>query len=217
MFFLSKFHEFKIDDYLCISSDLTMKCRYSIILTVCCCLLLSLPQAAKAQTLAVKTNVLSDLTTTINLGAEVSLAPKWSLDISGNYNAWDFKEYRKQKHWLVQPEARFWFCETFNGHFLAAHVLGGEFNMADPLFPFSLYKPLRDYRFQGWMYGAGIGYGYHWILSPRWSIEAEIGVGYVGTTYEQYECVRCGTLLEEGCSGRFSITKLAVSVVFMIF
>ena len=48
-------------------------------------------------------------------------------------------------------------------------------------------------------------------------IEAEIGVGYVGTTYEQYECIRCGALLYEGCSNKFTITKLAVSLIFMIF
>ena len=196
-----------------------MKCLNNRILlpAVFLCALLVLPQTLKAQRLAVKTNILSDLTTTVNLGAEVALAPRWSLDVSGNYNAWDFDEYRKQKQWMVQPEARFWFCETFNGHFLAAHLIGGEFNMADPFFPFSLNKALKDYRFEGWMYGAGIGYGYHWILSPRWSIEAEIGVGYVGTKHEQYECIRCGTLLDEGFSNRFSVTKLAVSVIFMIF
>lgn len=194
-----------------------MRCRFYKFVFVFIFSLLALPCITYAQRLAVKTNILSDLTTTVNLGAEVSLAPKWSLDVSGNYNAWDFADYRKQKQWMVQPEARFWFCETFNGHFLAAHVLGGEFNMANPFFPFSLYKPLQDYRYQGWMYGAGIGYGYHWILSPRWSIEAEIGIGYVGTTYEQYECIRCGTLLSEGVSNKFSITKLAVSVIFMIF
>lgn len=35
------------------------------------------------------------------------------------------------KHWLVQPEARYWFCEAFNGHFLALHALAGQFNVAD--------------------------------------------------------------------------------------
>ena len=180
-------------------------------------LIASLPSVLSAQKLAVKTNVLSDLTTTVSLGAELRLAPQWTLDVTGSYNAWDFAEYRKQKHWMVQPEARWWLCESFYGHFLAGHLLGGEFNMADPFFPFSLYKPLRDYRFQGWMWGAGVGYGYQWVLSPRWSLEAEIGIGYVGTKSEQYECVRCGTLLDEGISHNFAVTKLALSVVFMIF
>lgn len=194
-----------------------MRSRPKILLAGLTCALILLPKALSAQKLAVKTNILSDLTTTISLGAEARLAPQWTIDITGSYNAWDFQEYRKQKHWMVQPEARWWFCESFNGHFLAGHVLGGEFNMADPLFPFSLYSPLRDYRFQGWMWGAGVGYGYQWVLSPRWSIEAELGIGYVGTKYEQYECVRCGTLLGEGVSHRFAVTKLAVSIVFMIF
>lgn len=48
-----------------------------------------------------KTNVLSALTTTVNLGAEAALAPRWSIDVSGSYNAWDFDEYRKQKQWVV--------------------------------------------------------------------------------------------------------------------
>ena len=75
----------------------------------------------------------------------------------------------------------------------------------------------KDYRYQGWMYGVGVGYGYQWILSPRWSIEAEIGAGYVGTKYEQYECERCGELIDEGFSNRFSLTKLSVSLIFMLF
>ena len=92
-----------------------------------------------------------------------------------------------------------------------------EFNMANPFFPFSLYKPLREYRYEGVFYGAGVGYGYHFILSPRWSIEAEIGVGYMGTKYEQYACIKCGELVSEGYSNRFAITKLSLALVFIIF
>ena len=40
--------------------------------------------------LAVKSNLLYDATTTMNLGIEFGLAPKWTLDISGNYNPWTF-------------------------------------------------------------------------------------------------------------------------------
>ena len=45
-----------------------------------------------------------DATATINLGAEIALAPKWTIDVSGNYNAWDWRDNRKWKHFLVQPE-----------------------------------------------------------------------------------------------------------------
>ena len=49
----------------------------------------------KAQDVAIKTNLLYDATATVNLGVEVGLAPKWTLDISGNINAWNVKEEAK--------------------------------------------------------------------------------------------------------------------------
>ena len=39
---------------------------------------------SKAQKVAVKSNLLYDATTTMNLGLEVALARKWTLDITGS-------------------------------------------------------------------------------------------------------------------------------------
>lgn len=189
--------------------------RKSIILIL---LLAFLPAfTLSAQHMVIKTNALYDLTTTINLGLEVKLSPQWSLDVTGNYNPWEFKDYRKQKQWMVQPEARYWFCETFNGHFLGLHLMTGVFNMANPFFPFSLYECLRDNRYEGNFYGAGIGYGYSFILSRRVSIEGEIGIGYMGTKYDQYECVKCGTIRSSGFSNQFALTKLSIALVIALF
>ena len=63
-----------------------------------------------AQNVAVKTNLLYDATATLNLGAEIGLAPRWTLDLSANYNPFSFSDNRKWKHWMAQPEARKWFC-----------------------------------------------------------------------------------------------------------
>lgn len=93
-------------------------------------LLLFVSITVSAQKIAVKTNLLYDVTTTLNIGAEFRLAPKWTLDVSGNYNPFKFGDDKKMKHWLVQPEARYWLCEAFNGHFFALHALGGQFNVA---------------------------------------------------------------------------------------
>ncbi|MCM1022077.1 MAG: DUF3575 domain-containing protein, partial [Muribaculum sp.] len=43
-----------------------------------------------AQDAAIKTNLLYDATLNANAGVEVRLAPKWTLDVSGNINAWEF-------------------------------------------------------------------------------------------------------------------------------
>ena len=41
----------------------------------------------RGQSVALKTNVLSDAFMNINLGVETGLAPKWTLDITGDFNA----------------------------------------------------------------------------------------------------------------------------------
>ena len=169
-----------------------------------------------AQTLAVKTNALYDATATVNLGAEVALAPRWTLDVSGNYNCWDFKDNRKWKHYLIQPEARYWLCEKFNGHFFGLHIHGGEFNVGKVCTPFGLFGDCRTTRHEGWYYGAGISYGYQWVIGRRWNFELNIGAGYVGSDYGVYEQPTCGAYLGREHHDYFGITKAAVSIIFII-
>ena len=82
-----------------------------------------------AQKVAVKTNLLYDATTTMNLGLEIGLGKKWSLDLSGNYNPWKFDDETRLRHWGVQPELRYWLCEKFNGHFLGLHGHYAKYNV----------------------------------------------------------------------------------------
>ena len=83
-------------------------------------------QGVQAQSVAVKSNVLADAFLNPNLGIEVGLAPKWTLDVTGQFNAWMLSHDRHWKHWVVQPEARYWFCDRFSGHFVGAHIHGGQ-------------------------------------------------------------------------------------------
>ena len=93
---------------------------------------------AHAQRLAVKSNLLYDATTTVNLALEAGFSARWSVDLSGNLNPWTFSGNRKVKHWLVQPEIRRWNCEAFNRGFWGVHLLGGQYNAGGfrvPLLP----------------------------------------------------------------------------------
>lgn len=142
------------------------------------CLMLTF-SGISARDFALKTNLLYDATTTVNVGAELEVAPRWSLDLSGNLNAWTFSGGKRWKHWMIQPEARYWFCQPFTGHFIGFHLLGGQYNFGKlnlPSFFGNDLKQLENNRYQGWYGGAGIAYGYSWILSPRWNLEAEIGL-----------------------------------------
>ena len=98
------------------------------------------------QKFAVKSNLLYDATATINLGVEMGLSKKWTLDLSGNYNGWKFGDDMRWKHWMVQPEARYWLCEKFNGHFLGVHAHYADYNVGGIKF---LSKNMENYRYQG--------------------------------------------------------------------
>lgn len=175
--------------------------------------------SVSAQKVAMKSNLLYDVTSTINLGVEYRLAPVWSLDLSGNYNGWTFSEGKKYKHWMVQPEMRRWFCETFNGHFVGAHLLGGEYNMGNIgvnlKFFGSNFSDLRENRHDGWYAGAGLTYGYFWLLSRHWNMEAVLGLGYIYSRYDVYGCAKCGQKKEEDKSNNYwGPTKVALNLIY---
>ncbi len=174
---------------------------------------------AVAQNVAVKTNLLYDATLTINAGAEVAVAPRWSVDISGNLNAWTINQHR-WKHWMIQPEARYWFCEALRGHFVGAHALGGQYNMGNFDLGINMlgtdFRKLKDYRYEGWYAGLGVAYGYSWIINRHWNFEAEIGFGWVYTRYDKYPCAHCGTKLAHDKPHNYvGPTKAALNLVYV--
>ncbi len=180
---------------------------------------LLLTLGAKGQNIAVKTNLLYDATTSMNLGLEVALSEKWTLDLSGNWNPWQFSDNKKWKHWLAQPEARYWTCHKFGGHFFALHLLGGQYNMGNiknlPDFLGTNFSNLEKHRYEGWGAGAGIGYGYAWMLGKHWNLEVELGLGVIYTEYEKFYCPKCGEKIGNGDHLYYGPTKGAISLVYL--
>lgn len=174
-----------------------------------------LPGKEALPAMAVKTNLLYDLTTTFNLGAEMRLSDYLSLDLSINYNPWTFSGNKKFKHLSIQPELRYWIHEPFNGHFLGAHLLYTNFNAGGLDLPLDIFPGLKDNRYRGNGYGGGLSYGYQWILSPHWSMEASFGFGYLYLDYTRYECKACGRSLGNENKHYFGPTKLAVSLIYI--
>lgn len=173
---------------------------------------------ARAQDVALKTNLLYDALLTPSVGVEVGLAPKWTADVSGQINNWDVNNHL-WKQWVIQPEARYWLCQRFSGHFFGAHALGGQYNFGHVDLPFKFlgtdFRELKEYRRQGWMVGAGIAYGYSWILDRHWNFEAEIGIGWIYTRYDTYRCADCGKKVKANTPHNyFGPTKAAINFVY---
>lgn len=176
--------------------------------------------AVSAQDIAVKSNILSDALLNPNVGVEIGLAPRWTLDVTGQLNAWDLSHDRRWKHWALQPEARYWFCDRFGGHFVGLHAHGGQFNIGGFDGRLNLFgtdaRKLADTRYQGWFVGAGVAYGYAWVLGRHWNLEGEIGLGYSYTRYDRFRCAGCGKKTETGRSHHYvGPTKAAINLVYL--
>lgn len=105
---------------------------------------------------------------TPNLGVEVALWPKWTLDVDGYLNPFKYGENKSTRFWAVQPELRYWLCGKFNGHFVGLH---GQYEKHNDF-------GTRMYVYDGFISGAGLSYGYSTPLWYRWKLEFNLGVGW---------------------------------------
>ena len=182
---------------------------------------------ADAQKVAMKTNLLYWGTTTPNVGLEIALADRWTLELEGGYNPWTLNKEsnQKAKHWLVSPEVRYWFCESFHGHFIGLNANYTQYNIGAIAIPKTFFtldtNAPEDMRFGdarncGWAVGAGITYGYQFIIAPRWNLELTAGLGWWYTEYDRFESRKCGMFEQEVYRHAMGPTSLGISFIYLI-
>lgn len=185
--------------------------------------LLFLPTVRLAgQDVSIRNNLLYDATGTPNLGLEFQLGDHFSLGVNGGFKSWprflfwDTDNVENTSHWrhfLVAPEARFYFDEIFKGLFTGVDLLYTHYNVGNVKFPLGIYPEVRDHRLQGDFFGAGLFVGYAWRMGPHWRIEALAGmhVGYVKA--DKFECDHCGARVgtKEGVA---LVPKLGLNVAY---
>lgn len=202
-----------------------MRCSYPFYLLTLLTLLLASALPAKSQ-VAIKSNLLYDALTTPNLGAEIGVGSRSTVNLVYGLNPWSFSSdsgKRRTRHWVVMPEYRWWTCSKFDGHFFGVHAMGGQFNGSNVNIPFpgaffggdNLGKGLRDKRYQGWYAGAGVTYGYQWVISKHWNFEAEIGAGYNYAKFKKFNCSECGAKVGDGHTNYVGLTKLGLSFLYI--
>lgn len=177
-------------------------------------------QRTQAQDVGLKTNLVADGLLSPNIGVEIGLAPKWTLELTGEFNGWTLSHNRRWKHWLAMPEARYWLCDRFSGHFFGVEAHGGQYNIGGFDGKWNLLgtdaRQLKNTRYQGWYAGGGITYGYAWILGKHWNLEAEIGIGYSYTRYDRFRCAGCGKKIETDKPHHYvGPTKAAINLVYL--
>ena len=171
-----------------------------------------------AQNVAVKTNFLYWATTTPNIGAEVSIDRNHTAQMFFGLNPWKQSggDQSSLRHWSLMPEFRHWFCQSFNGWFVGAHLMGGEFTVAGVDFPLGFLSTQKNHRYEGWYIGGGLTGGYQWPLSKHWNLETSLGLGYDFIKYDKFKCGTCGRKLKSSHTNYFGQTKAALSLIYVI-
>ncbi|MDR2887906.1 MAG: DUF3575 domain-containing protein [Bacteroidales bacterium] len=165
---------------------------------------------------AIKTNLLYSMATTMNLAVELRLWRKATIDLSFSLNPWTYnkEENSKFKFFLSQPEFRLWPLEAFNGHFFGLHGHYAYYNVGS--LPGSAFtETMNTYRFEGSLAGAGLSYGYHWMVTPRLSLEAEAGAGFMQLQYGKYPCQTCARLLTDETKNYWGLTRAGLNLIYL--
>lgn len=161
------------------------------------------------QSIAVKSNLLYDLTSSLNIGGEIRCDDTHTFSLSVNYNPWNFKGNKKIKHLLIQPEYRKWLSgEVFMGSFIG-------FQAHYTMFNFGGILPANN-RYQGNLVGCGITYGYQWMISPKWNLETGVSLGYARLNYKNHEQPSGAPLIEKTHYNYWGPTQIGIALVYFI-
>jgi hypothetical protein len=132
---------------------------------------------------AVKTNLLFDLASALNIEVEVPVGERFS--IAGEYIfpwwLWESKQYCVEVL-NANLEVRYWFgeratCPKMTGLFAGIYGGGGYYDLE-----------WKDKGYQGEFYSAGLTGGYVHTISKtgNWRMEYSLGLGYLKTQYREY-------------------------------
>ena len=200
---------------------LTIKGHYVIALL----LFLTMPQTGIAQSVALRNNLLYDATLTPNLGTEIRVDSLWTVGMNVGINAWDIDKQtnKKWRHLLISPNVRKYFnlkqdslnLNVRRANYLEINGIYSHFNVGNTRIPFGLYSAVKNHRLQGDLVALGGKYGYSWILSRDWRVEAEAGLAIGYAWFKEYECDHCGTFYGKG-DRIFLLPQLGINIVYII-
>ena len=176
-----------------------------------------LGEETKQPRMALRTNLLYDATLSPNLGVDVRVDSAWTVGLLVGINAWDIdkEKNKKWRHALFSLRARKFRDFLFHKGYYEADFIYSHYNVGNTKIPFGLYSAVKDRRLQGDLFALGGKYGYSWILSRTWRIEAEAGVAVGYAWFKEYDCDHCGTYYGKG-DRIFLLPQLGVNVVYII-
>ena len=166
-----------------------------------------------AQNLALKTNLLYDVVLVPNVAIEYAINEHISINADWMYAWWS--RDTKHDYWRTYGgdlEARYWFSNK-NGRILTGHHVGAYAG----ILTYDVEFGGTGYMGEKWSYMFGLSYGYSLPLYKKLNLDFEIGLGYFGGEYYEYE-PEFGSYIWQQTKMRkwFGPTRAEVSLVWLL-
>ena len=144
-----------------------------------------LPQEEWRTVAAVKTNLLYDAVTAVNLEVEVPIGDKWSIAVEDVFPWWSWGPNRnKYAFQMVEVgiEPRYWFMrdedmEVLQGHFAGIYAMSAKYD----------FQWDRKLCYQGEYWSVGMTYGYCIPVKDWFNLEFSASVGFLRSDYRHYQ------------------------------
>lgn len=164
---------------------------------------------------AVKTNLLYDAVSALNVAVEVPIKDHWSIGLEYTFPWWVWDNNSRAFEMLFwQGTGRYWFGDRTNkrvltGWFAGINAGGGYYD----------FEPHHK-GYQGEFYTASAEGGYAWNINDHWSFELSAGLGWIGSKYRHYEGMENDNYLVWQNSGNYTWlgpVKLNASIVYLFY
>lgn len=185
-----------------------MKKMFSII-----SLFLAFASNAEGQKLSLSTNAFDwGMLGTANIETQISVAQHISVIAGVRYNPWKFETSNphltvQNRHTDFYAGLRIWPWYVFSGWWIEAKGQYGTFSRS------GIWRPALE---KGSAVGAGLGFGYTFMVSER--INIDIGAGAWGgrkLKRQLYDCPSCLNLREEGPKNFIDLDDIKISFMYL--
>lgn len=175
---------------------------------------LETPAPVRPYHFAVRTNVLYDAMLLPTLGVEWRINPNIGVKFDGSLAWWGGETGKTMKVWLLNPEVRWYLLH--NKRFYAG-VSGsyGEYNIYKYMVGNILSK---DTGYQGSLWSAGLTVGYQLYLSRCFSVDFNLGLGYVRSEYDSFGMIDGVRVYKDRDKSKsfFGPTQVGINLIWTI-
>lgn len=187
-------------------SNNILKIIFVAVLFVC------IPRLADAQRVSLSTNAMTWANFgTANLEAAVSVSKNFTIHAGAKYNPWEFRT--KSQYVLINQQAtgyvgaKYWPWHVYSGWWIGAKAQFQNFTEAGIL---------SEEMIKGNALGAGLSFGYSFMISSHMNIDLGIG-GWGGRVlnYSKYTNHYDNVLVEEGARNFVFLDNMVIAIAYI--